>query len=71
MATSKYKGYTNAQAKAHKAYMSKTATITLTLSHEERERIKQRAAALGCPSVNKYILGLVRSDLDAAEGAGD
>lgn len=57
-----YKGFTDAQAKAHRKYMEKRATIQLTMTSNQRERIKQRAAALGL-SVNQYIIGLIFSDL--------
>lgn len=63
-----YKGFTDAQARAHRKYMENTATITLTLSKEERDAIKERAVAVGAPSVNRYILGLVRADLGNAAG---
>lgn len=57
-----YKGFTEAQAKAHKKYMEGVATIQLRTTDEQREAIKDRAAALGL-SVNAYVLGLVEADL--------
>lgn len=56
-----YKGFTEAQAKAHKRYMEGVATIQLRTTDEQREAIKDRAAALGL-SVNAYVLGLVEAD---------
>lgn len=63
-----YKGFTEAQAKAHRKYMESRATIQLNTTEDMREVIKDRAAALGL-SVNAYILGLVSADLAAAEHA--
>ena len=62
---SAYKGFTEAQAKAHKKYMEGVATIQLRTTTEQREVIKGRAADLG-KSVNGYIMGLVDDDLDRA-----
>lgn len=66
---SAYKGFTEAQAKAHKKYMEGVATIQLRTTDDMRESIKDRAAALGL-SVNTYILGLVEADLAGATTAG-
>ena len=65
-----YKGFTEAQAKAHKNYMKSQATIQLRTSPEKREAIKDRAADLG-KSVNEYILDLIQADLVQAAPAGD
>ena len=65
-----YKGFTEAQAKAHKKYMESMATIQISTTNERRELIKGRAAALG-KSVNKYLLDLVLADLCQADPAGD
>ena len=62
-----YKGFTEAQAKAHKRYMEGVATIQLRTTDEQREAIKDRAAALGL-SVNAYVLGLVAADLAGGTG---
>lgn len=61
-----YKGFTEAQAKAHKKYMESKATIQLIMTGEQRDSIKDRAAALGL-SVNAYILRLVESDLSGSD----
>ena len=57
-----YKGFTDAQAEAHRRYMKNVATIQLRTTVEQRDNIKERAASLGL-SVNAYILRLVNSDL--------
>lgn len=65
-----YKGFTEAQAKAHKKYMESVATIQVRTTEERRELIKGRAADLG-KSVNEYLLDLVLADLRQAHPAGD
>lgn len=57
-----YKGFTKAQAKAHRKYMEGVATIQLRTTAAHRDAIKDRAASLGL-SVNQYLLRLVESDL--------
>ncbi len=42
-----YKGFTKAQADAHKRYMEKIATIQIRTTEERRERIKAHAEAQG------------------------
>ena len=64
-----YKGFTEAQAKAHRKYMESRATIQLNMTASEREAIKDRAAALGL-SVNAYVLGLVSADLAGSVPGG-
>ncbi len=49
-----YKGFTEAQAKAHKRYMEGVATIQVRLTSERREEIKAHAEAQG-ESVNAFI----------------
>ena len=44
--------------------------IQLVVPKGQRDVIKDRAAALGCPSVNAYILGLVEADLAGDTTAG-
>lgn len=44
--------------------------IQLVVPKGQRDVIKDRAAALGCPSVNAYILGLVEADLAGGTGGG-
>ena len=55
---SSYRGFTEAQAKAHKKYMENIATIQLRTTPAQREQIKKHAAAAG-ESVNQYILRAV------------
>ena len=49
-----YKGFTEAQAKAHKKYMEGVATIQVRLTAERREEIKAHAERKG-ESVNAFI----------------
>lgn len=49
-----YKGFTEAQAKAHKKYMEGVATIQLRMTVEKREEIKKHAADMG-ESVNVFV----------------
>ena len=65
-----YKGFTEAQAKAHKKYMESQATIQLRTTSEQRDKIKDRAAALSL-SVNQYILNLISADLGQVAPLGD
>ena len=51
---SPYKGFTPAQAKAHKKYMEGVATIQVRVTPERRDEIKSHAAARG-ESVNGFI----------------
>lgn len=49
-----YKGFTKAQAEAHKRYMEGVATIQVRMSEEQREAIKAHAEAQG-ESVNAFV----------------
>lgn len=49
-----YKGFTEAQKKAHIKYMQGVATIQVRTTDERREQIKAHAAAQG-ESVNIFI----------------
>ena len=51
---STYKGFTEAQARAHKKYMKNFVEIKVRVTPEEREQIKTHAAARG-ESVNTFI----------------
>ena len=51
---SPYRGFTPAQAKAHKKYMESVATIQIRVTPERRDAIKAHAAARG-ESVNGFI----------------
>ena len=51
---STYKGFTEAQARAHKKYMKNFVEIKVRVTPEEREQIKAHAAAKG-ESVNTFI----------------
>ena len=61
-----YKGFTEAQAKAHKKYMEGVATIQVRTTEEERERIKTAANRAG-ESVNVYIKTSVRQRMEREE----
>lgn len=49
-----YKGFTDAQAKAHKKYMENVSTIQIRTTAERREFIKAHAESQG-ESVNAFI----------------
>ena len=49
-----YKGFTEAQAKAHKKYMEGVATVQIRMTEEKREEIKKHAANMG-ESVNAFL----------------
>lgn len=49
-----YKGFTEAQAKAHKKYMEGVATIQIRMTVERREEIKAHAEKTG-ESVNAFV----------------
>lgn len=49
-----YKGFTEAQAKAHRKYMEGVATIQIRMTEEKREEIKKHAADMG-ESVNAFL----------------
>lgn len=54
-----YKGFTPAQAKAHKRYMEGIATIQVRTTVERREEIKSYAEKHG-ESVNALILRAIK-----------
>lgn len=66
-----YKGFTEAQARAHKEYMKGVATIQVRTDAEQRERIKAHAGANG-ESVNAFILRAITETMqrDAETRAG-
>ena len=49
-----YKGFTEAQAKAHKKYMEGVATIQIRTDAERREIIRNHAASNG-ESLNQFV----------------
>lgn len=51
---SPYKGFTDAQARAHKKYMKDVATIQVRTTDERRKQIKAHADTQG-ESVNAFI----------------
>lgn len=54
MHMSPYKGFTEAQARAHKKYMKDVATIQVRTTAERRDEIKAHADTQG-ESVNAFI----------------
>lgn len=57
-----YKGFTEAQAKAHKKYMETVATIQVRTREEERKEIKAHAAMTG-ESINAFVLRAIRETI--------
>ena len=49
-----YRGFTEAQAKAHKRYMENFVEVKVRMTPEERERIKAHAVSTG-ESVTAFI----------------
>jgi len=49
-----YKGFTEAQAKAHKKYMEDVATIQIRMTVEKRKEVKQHASDMG-ESLNVFV----------------
>ena len=58
-----YKGFTEAQAKAHKKYMESVATIQIRTTAERRDIIKAHAESLG-ESVNGFINRAIDSQIE-------
>lgn len=58
-----YKGFTPAQAKAHKRYMESVATIQVRTTAERREEIKAYAEKHG-ESVNALILRALKEAME-------
>ena len=65
---SPYKGFTEAQAKAHKKYMENVATIQIRTTPERRDEIKSHAAARG-ESVNGFIGRAITETMERDGGA--
>ena len=57
-----YKGFTEAQAKAHKRYIENRATIQIVTTEENRETIKAHAKKQG-ESVNAFVLRAVNETI--------
>ena len=70
-----YKGFTEAQAKAHKKYMEGVATIQIRTDAERRETIRNHAASNG-ESLNQFVNRAIdetmeRDKISAASAAAD
>ena len=62
-----YKGFTAAQAKAHKKYMEGVATIQVRTSAEQRDKIKAHAESTG-ESVNMFVLRAIAETIERDNG---
>ena len=58
-----YKGFTEAQAKAHQKYVGSKATIQILTDAEHREAIKAHAERRG-ESMAKFILRAIRETME-------
>lgn len=67
---SPYKGFTEAQARAHKKYMKDVATIQIRTTAERRDEIKAHAQARG-ESVNGFIGRAISEAIDRDNIAPD
>lgn len=70
-----YKGFTEAQAKAHKKYMEGVATIQIRTDANRREAIRNHAASHG-ESLNQFVNRAIdetmeRDKLSADSAASD
>ena len=63
-----YKGFTEAQARAHKKYMESVATIQIRMTPERREEVKELAAA-GGESLNTFINRAIAEALERQEAS--
>ena len=60
---SQYKGFTQAQARAHKKYMENFVELRARVSFEQRDEIQAHAAAHG-ESVNAFINRAIRETME-------
>lgn len=68
---SQYKGFTKAQARAHKKYMENFVELRARVSPERRDEIQTHAAACG-ESVNAFLQRAIRETIERdKEKAGD
>ena len=65
-----YKGFTEAQAKAHKRYIENRATIQIVTTAENRETIKAHANKQG-ESVNTFVLRAVNETIEREASKDD
>ena len=61
--SSGYRGYTEAQARAHKRYISKFAEIKIRVETEHRDAIQAHAQARG-ESVNGFIKRAIQETME-------
>ena len=60
-----YRGFTEAQARAHKKYIAKFVEVKIRMKAEQREAIRKAAAGRN-QSTNAFILEAIRAALDKA-----
>lgn len=63
---STYRGFTEAQAKAHAKYMEKFVEIKTRMTPEKRQLIKDHAAAVG-ESVSQYVNNAIDLRIQSGE----
>ena len=64
-----YKGFTEAQAKAHRKYMEGVATIQIRTDANRRESIRNHAASCG-ESLNQFVNRAIDETMER-EGSGN
>lgn len=67
---SRYKGYTQAQARASAKYRSKRARLDIMLQEDERDAIQAAAEAAG-QSVNAYTRQAIQERMERDKGGQD
>lgn len=64
---SSYKGFTEAQARAHKKYIAQFVEVKVRMEPEAREAIKAHAAARG-ESTNSFIIRAINNQIERDRG---
>ena len=62
-----YKGFTEAQARAHKKYIAQFVEVKVRMEPEAREAIKAHASARG-ESTNTFILRAINNQIERDNG---
>lgn len=65
-----YKGFTEAQAKAHRKYMEGVATIQIRMKAEKREEVKHHASDMG-ESLNVFINRAINETMERDKFSAD
>ena len=63
---SSYRGFTEAQARAHKKYISNFVEVKIRMTAEKRELVRDHAAAIG-ESVNMFVNGAIDRRMEQDE----